>query len=106
MTDKSARPTNWRWAICTLLFFATTINYLDRQVLSLTWKDFIAPEFHWTDSDYGDITGFFSLFYAAVSLSPASSSTGPARGAAMCGLSSYGRLQLVCMRHADGPPCI
>ena len=68
MTDKSARPTNWRWAICTLLFFATTINYLDRQVLSLTWKDFIAPEFHWTDSDYGDITGFFSLFYAAVSL--------------------------------------
>lgn len=62
------RKTNWRWVICSLLFFATTINYLDRQVLSLTWKDFIAPEFHWTDSDYGTITGFFSLFYAAVSL--------------------------------------
>lgn len=62
------KKTNWRWAICSLLFFATTINYLDRQVLSLTWKDFIAPEFHWTDSDYGTITGFFSLFYAAVSL--------------------------------------
>lgn len=62
------RPTNWRWVICTLLFFATTVNYLDRQVLSLTWKDFIAPEFHWTDSDYGTITGFFSLFYAGVSL--------------------------------------
>lgn len=60
--------TNWRWVICSLLFFATTINYLDRQVLSLTWKDFIAPEFHWTDADYGTITGFFSLFYAAVSL--------------------------------------
>ncbi len=60
--------TNWRWVICSLLFFATTVNYLDRQVLSLTWKDFIAPEFHWTDSDYGTITGFFSLFYAAVSL--------------------------------------
>lgn len=58
----------WRWVICSLLFFATTVNYLDRQVLSLTWKDFIAPEFHWTDSDYGTITGFFSLFYAAVSL--------------------------------------
>ena len=54
--------------ICSLLFFATAINYLDRQVLSLTWKDFIAPEFHWTDSDYGTITGFFSLFYAAISL--------------------------------------
>lgn len=64
----AARKTNWRWVICSLLFFATTINYLDRQVLSLTWKDFIAPEFHWTDSDYGTITGFFSLFYAAVSL--------------------------------------
>lgn len=60
--------TNWRWVVCSLLFFATTINYLDRQVLSLTWKDFIAPEFHWTDSDYGTITGFFSLFYAAISL--------------------------------------
>lgn len=64
----SARKTNWRWMICSLLFFATTINYLDRQVLSLTWKDFIAPEFHWSDADYGTITGFFSLFYAAVSL--------------------------------------
>ena len=64
----AARKTNWRWVICSLLFFATTINYLDRQVLSLTWKDFIAPEFHWTDSDYGAITGFFSLFYAVVSL--------------------------------------
>lgn len=64
----SDASTNWRWAICVLLFFATTINYLDRQVLSLTWKDFIAPEFHWSDSNYGAITGFFSLFYAAVSL--------------------------------------
>lgn len=56
--------TNWRWWICVLLFFATTINYLDKQVLSLTWKDYIAPELHWTDSDYGTIAGFFSLFYA------------------------------------------
>lgn len=64
----AAQKTNWRWAICSLLFFATTINYLDRQVLSLTWKDFIAPEFHWSDSNYGTITGFFSLFYAVVSL--------------------------------------
>lgn len=56
--------TNFRWVICAMLFFATTVNYMDRQVLSLTWKDFIAPEFHWTDSDYGTITGLFSIFYA------------------------------------------
>lgn len=55
---------NYRWTICTLLFFATTINYLDRQVLSLTWKDFLVPEFHWNDSDYGTITALFSIFYA------------------------------------------
>ena len=54
----------YRWSICALLFFATTINYLDRQVLSLTWSDFIAPEFHWTNNDYGNITALFSIFYA------------------------------------------
>ncbi|AWM15002.1 MFS transporter [Flavobacterium sediminis] len=58
------RATNFRWVICGLLFVATTINYLDRQVLSLTWKDFIAPEFHWTNNDYGNITALFSIFYA------------------------------------------
>ncbi len=62
------RATKFRWIITTLLFFATTINYLDRQVLSLTWKDFIAPEFHWTDSDYGTVTGLFSIFYAIAML--------------------------------------
>ena len=56
--------TNFRWIICALLFFATTVNYLDRQVLSLTWKDFIAPEFNWTDNDYGTITAVFSIIYA------------------------------------------
>jgi len=54
----------YRWTICGLLFFATTINYLDRQVLSLTWSDFIAPEFKWTNNDYGNITALFSIFYA------------------------------------------
>ena len=62
------KKTNFRWMICSLLFFATTVNYLDRQVLSLTWKDFIAPEFHWTDADYGIITGYFSLIYAFCNL--------------------------------------
>lgn len=59
---------NFRWIVCALLFFATTVNYLDRQVLSLTWKDFIAPEFKWTDNDYGTITAAFSLIYAVCNL--------------------------------------
>ena len=58
------KPTSYRWVICSLLFFATTINYLDRQVLSLTWEDFIRPEFHWTNAHYGLVTGIFSLVYA------------------------------------------
>ena len=57
--------TNWRWWLCSLLFVATTVNYLDRQVLSLTFPDFIRPEFHWSDADYGTITAWFSLIYAA-----------------------------------------
>ncbi|QOW10437.1 MFS transporter [Kaistella flava (ex Peng et al. 2021)] len=60
----SMKPSNYRWTICTLLFLATTINYMDRQVLSLTWKDFIEPEFHWNNNDYGNITALFSIFYA------------------------------------------
>ena len=62
------KPTNFRWIICALLFFATTVNYLDRQVLSLTWKDFIAPEFNWTDKDYGVITAVFTALYALCNL--------------------------------------
>ena len=65
MSDiKKTVMTNWRWVMCAMLFFATTVNYMDRQVLSLTFKEFIQPEFHWTDSDYGTITGVFSIAYA------------------------------------------
>ena len=66
--SKAQRMTNFRWWLCALLFVATTVNYLDRQVLSLTWKDFISADFHWTDSQYGSITGFFSIFYAVACL--------------------------------------
>ena len=62
--NKQTKPTSYRWVICSLLFFATTINYLDRQVLSLTWEDFIRPEFHWTNAHYGLVAGIFSLVYA------------------------------------------
>jgi ACS family hexuronate transporter-like MFS transporter len=59
------KMTNYRWVICAMLFFATTINYMDRQVLSLTWRDFIAPEFHWTNTYYGLIASLFTGFYSA-----------------------------------------
>ena len=62
------KKTNYRWVICGMLFLATTINYMDRQVLSLTWKDFIAPDFHWTDTVYGDIAAVFALVYAIANL--------------------------------------
>ena len=62
--NKKEIMTNWRWVMCAMLFFATTVNYMDRQVLSLTWKEFIQPEFHWTNAQYGDITGYFSIAYA------------------------------------------
>ena len=65
---QTSKMSNFRWIICLLLFLATTINYMDRQVLSLTWKDFIAPEFHWTDANYGTITAYFSIFYAVANL--------------------------------------
>lgn len=61
---ENAKMTNFRWTVVAMLFFATTINYLDRQVLSLTWDEFIKPEFHWNESHYGTITSFFSIFYA------------------------------------------
>jgi len=62
------KMSNFRWVICSLLFFATTVNYLDRQVLSLTYKDFIAPVFNWSDNDYGTITAVFSIVYALCNL--------------------------------------
>lgn len=62
------KMTNYRWVICSMLFIALVVNYLDRQVLSLTWKNFIAPEFNWSDADYGLITGVFSIVYAVAML--------------------------------------
>ena len=68
MSTQKKLMTNWRWWLCSLLFVATTVNYLDRQVLSLTYEEFIKPEFHWTDAHYGTITSFFSIFYAIACL--------------------------------------
>lgn len=53
----------YRWTICALLFFATTVNYLDRQVLSLLAPD-LSKEFGWTNTDYANITAAFQFVYA------------------------------------------
>src|ERR1700754_339768 len=53
----------YRWTICGLVFFATTINYLDRAVISLL-KDTLEGQFHWSESDYSDIVIAFQFSYA------------------------------------------
>ncbi len=60
-------PGNYRWTICALLFFATTVNYLDRQVLSLLAPS-LSKEFGWSNSDYANIAGAFQFVYAVALL--------------------------------------
>jgi len=55
--------TNYRWRVVALLFFATTINYLDRQVIGLL-KPTLEKEFEWTETDYSRIVLAFSAAYA------------------------------------------
>src|SRR6266571_8548609 len=52
-----------RWVICALLFFATTINYVDRQVIGILAKD-LQTIIGWSEIDYGNITAAFSAAYA------------------------------------------
>ena len=54
---------NYRWTICGLIFFATTINYLDRAVISLL-KSTLTSEMHWDDGDYANVEIAFKLSYA------------------------------------------
>jgi ACS family hexuronate transporter-like MFS transporter len=53
----------YRWVVVALLFFATTINYLDRQVIGLL-KDNLAKDFNWTEKDYSRIVMAFTSAYA------------------------------------------
>ncbi|GAB4492693.1 MAG: MFS transporter [Saprospiraceae bacterium] len=55
--------TNYRWRVVALLFFATTINYLDRQVIGLL-KPTLEKEFDWTETGYSRIVLAFSAAYA------------------------------------------
>ena len=62
----------YRWVIAALLLFATTINYMDRQVISYLKEFFCSPVvkggFGWTNTDFAFITSFFTAFYAGMTI--------------------------------------
>ncbi len=63
-TAAASQPmTRHRWVICALLFFATTINYVDRQVIGIL-KPTLTAEFGWSETDYADIVFWFQAAYA------------------------------------------
>ena len=62
-----SRVGRWRWVICALLFFATTINYIDRQVLGILAPD-LQREIGWSELDYGRIVIAFQVSYAVMML--------------------------------------
>ncbi|HEX3384304.1 MAG TPA: MFS transporter [Mucilaginibacter sp.] len=57
------KPGNYRWTICALIFMATTINYLDRAVISLL-RPYISKDLHWNDADYANIEIAFKVAYS------------------------------------------
>lgn len=61
--DPVRRVSYYRWVICALLFFAATVNYIDRQVLGLL-KPTLQGEFGWSETDYGWIVFSFQTAYA------------------------------------------
>jgi ACS family hexuronate transporter-like MFS transporter len=64
ITSETSNPIGGRrWLICGLLFFATTVNYMDRQVIALL-KPTLQIQFGWTEKGYGDIIFAFALAYA------------------------------------------
>jgi len=64
VAQSTARIGRYRWVICSLLFAATAINYVDRQMIGVL-KPTLAREFHWTEGDYAGIVFWFQLAYAA-----------------------------------------
>src|SRR4051812_37163684 len=53
----------YRWLVCALLFFATTVNYLDRQILSLL-KPILDKDLGWTNQQFGEVNAAFQGAYA------------------------------------------
>ncbi len=66
---KETNVGNYRWTIASLLFFAMTVNYLDRQVISLL-KPILSKKFNWNESDYANIVIAFQLGYLWVCWEP------------------------------------
>jgi MFS transporter, ACS family, hexuronate transporter len=58
------RVGRYRWVIVALLFAATAINYIDRQMIGVLEPNYLRPEFHWSESDYSNIVIWFQLAYA------------------------------------------
>lgn len=54
---------NFRWIVCALLFLATTINYIDRQILAVI-KEILDKEIGWTNEEFGWVNASFQLSYA------------------------------------------
>ena len=67
VSDLRAHVGRYRWVICALLFFATTINYIDRQVLGILAPQ-LQKEIGWTELDYGRIVIAFQVSYAVMML--------------------------------------
>ena len=63
MRKNDSKGVRYRWRILTLLFFATTINYMDRQVIGIL-KPFIADDLGWSEADYGYIVSAFQVAYS------------------------------------------
>jgi ACS family hexuronate transporter-like MFS transporter len=63
---------NYRWIICALLFFSTTCNYMDRQVISFLKEFFCRAQdaggFGWSNTDFANLTSFFTAFYAGMTI--------------------------------------
>jgi MFS transporter, ACS family, hexuronate transporter len=79
MADSSPSPApaaaaggNYRWIICGLLLFSTTVNYLDRQVISYLKEFFCTPlaqgGFGWSNTDFSNLTSAFTAFYAGMTV--------------------------------------
>ena len=73
-SPNESRPaaSNFRWVICALLFFSTTVNYMDRQVISYLKEFFCTPVDHggfgWSNTDFANLTSAFTAFYAGVTV--------------------------------------
>jgi len=71
-TTPTPPATSYRWVICALLLFSTTINYMDRQVISYL-KEFFCTSteqggFGWTNTDFAHVTAAFTAFYAGMTV--------------------------------------